>query len=218
MSSSLRRGALAATALAISIASLSACAAGNNAQTLEVKPDNAETSVGDIKIQNAVVITQAEPKAEGPAVVSATLFNNSTEEQTLEALTLPGTTATVKLTSAKGSGPVTLPAGGSIVLGGEGNAAAVIENSAAKNGDVQTIAFRFSETGDVRIDAFVVPATSYYKEYGPTGAPQAPAESPAATPTGSPTGSPTAPPEGEHGGEATTTPPDSASASHDSGH
>lgn len=71
MSSSLRRGALAAAAIAFSIASLAACGAGHNAQTLEIKPDNAATSVGDIKVQNAVVITQPDLESTGPAVVSA---------------------------------------------------------------------------------------------------------------------------------------------------
>ena len=71
MSRSLRRGALAATALAFSIATLSACAAGKDAQTLEIKPDNAATSVGDIKIQNVNVVTQPGRRA-GPAAVTAT--------------------------------------------------------------------------------------------------------------------------------------------------
>ena len=43
VSRSLRRGALAAAAIVFSIASLAACGAGNDAQTLEVKPDNAAT-------------------------------------------------------------------------------------------------------------------------------------------------------------------------------
>ena len=46
MSSSIRRGTLAATALALAVVTLSACAAGNDAQTLEVKPDNAAASEG----------------------------------------------------------------------------------------------------------------------------------------------------------------------------
>lgn len=76
MSSSLRRGALAAAAIAFSIASLAACGAGSDAQTLGVKPDNAATTVGDIKVQNALVITQPDATSTGPAVISATVFNN----------------------------------------------------------------------------------------------------------------------------------------------
>ena len=135
MSRSLRRGALAASAIAFSLASLSACAAGNGAQTLGVKADNAYVTVGDIKVQNATVVTQPKPDAEGPAVVAATLFNNGKDPQTLDSVQVGS--ATVKLSPGKGTGPITVPAHGSVVLGGKGNASAVIANGreAAKNGD-----------------------------------------------------------------------------------
>ena len=102
MSSSLRRGALAAAAIAFSIASLAACAAGNNAQTLEIKPDNAATSVGDIKIQNAIVVTQLGTETKGPAVVSATIFNAASTDQTLDSVTVEGAD-TVELTRELGT-------------------------------------------------------------------------------------------------------------------
>lgn len=109
MSSSLRRGTLAAAALAFSIASLAACGAGNNAQTLEVKPDNAETSVGDIRIQNATVITQPDLKSTGPAVVTATLFNNGSKAQTLDSVVLDGVGQKAELSAADGKKSVTIP-------------------------------------------------------------------------------------------------------------
>ncbi|MEU7073107.1 DUF461 domain-containing protein [Streptomyces narbonensis] len=194
MSRSLRRGALAATAIVFSIAALSACAAGNDAQTLEIKPDNAAVTVDDVKIQNALVITQPHQGVKGPAVVSATVFNNGRTPQTLDAITLPGTSATVKLTAAAGAaGPITIPALGSVVIGGEGNATAVIENGtdAARKGDAQKVVFKLSKTGEVGLDAFVVPAASYFKEYGPSIVPAPPGSSPTAS----------APAEGEHGEE-----------------
>ncbi|GEB58350.1 DUF461 domain-containing protein [Streptomyces gardneri] len=194
MSRSLRRGALAATAIVFSIAALSACGAGNDAQTLGVKPDNAAVTVDDVKIQNALVITQPHQGVKGPAVVSATVFNNGRTPQTLDAITLPGTSATVKLTAAAGAtGPITVPPLGSVVIGGEGNATAVIENGAeaTRNGDAQEVVFKLSKTGNVGLDAFVVPATSYFKEYGPSIVPAPPGSSPTAS----------APAEGEHGGE-----------------
>ncbi|MFF5427064.1 MULTISPECIES: DUF461 domain-containing protein [unclassified Streptomyces] len=210
MSRSLRRGALAATAIVFSIAALSACGAGNDAQTLGVRPDNAAVSVDDVKIQNAVVITQPTPGVKGPAVVSATVFNNGRQAQTLDAITLPGTTATVKLKPAEGTGPVTVPAGGSVVIGGEGNATAVIENGteAARDGDAQKVVFKLSRTGDVALEAFVVRGTGYYKGFGPSEVP--------APPSATPTASATAGGEhgAEHGGEASP----SGEASHASGH
>ncbi|GAA3864190.1 hypothetical protein GCM10023084_16700 [Streptomyces lacrimifluminis] len=186
MSSSLRRGALAASALAFSVATLAGCAAGNNAQTLGVKPDNAATTVGDIKLQNVVVITPAEPESTGPAAVSATVFNTGATAQTLESITVPGTGKTAELNPAKG-GSLSIPAHGSLVIGGENNASAVLPGSreAIQDGNAQKVTFTFSKTGDVSLRAFVVPAESFYASWGPTEAPASPADtaSPSASPS-----------------------------------
>ncbi|MEV5198776.1 DUF461 domain-containing protein [Streptomyces sp. NPDC053720] len=216
MSRSLRHGALAATAIVFSIASLAACAAGNDAATLKVRPDNAATSVGDIRIQNANIVTQPERTATGPAVVVATFFNNGTKAQTLDAITLPGSSASVQLHAAKGAGPVVVPAGGSVLLGGPGNASAVIENGseAAQAGNVQRLVFKFSASGEVPLGAAVVPATSYFTGFGPSALPETPEKSPETKPTGSATATTGA--EGgtpEESESDTVTPTDSASAS-----
>ncbi|MFI6704488.1 DUF461 domain-containing protein [Streptomyces sp. NPDC050509] len=207
MSRSLRRGALAASALVFSLASLTACGAGNNAQTLGVKPDNAATSVDKITLQNITVVTQPEADAEGPAVVTGTVFNNDTSAQTLDSVKLPGTSATVKLAPAKGSGPITVPGLGSVQLGGAGNASAVVENGreAAKNGDAQKVVFSFSKTGEVALRAFVFPSDSYFKGVGPSSAPSG------GTPSGSPSGEKTSG-AGAAGEDAPGTPSNSTSA------
>jgi copper(I)-binding protein len=180
VSRSLRRGALAAAAIAFSIASLAACGAGHNAQTLEIKPDNAAATVGDIKVQNAVVITQPDLESTGPAAVSATLFNAGRSDQTLESVTVSGTGKSAELKPAKGEkGGLTVPAGGSLILGGKDNAAAILPSSreAVQDGNAQKITFTFSKTGDVSLRAFVVPAESYFSEWGPSQAPAAPGAS-----------------------------------------
>ncbi|MFD6230080.1 DUF461 domain-containing protein [Streptomyces sp. NPDC060232] len=228
MSRSLRRGALAATAVVFSIASLAACGAGNDAQTLQIKPDNAAATKGDIEIQNALVITQGEKDKKGPAVVSATVFNNGTKAQTLDGITLADGKGKVALKPAGGGGKITVPAGGSVVLGGAGNASAVIENGseAAKNGDVQKVVFQLSSTGGVELQAFVVPATGMYAGFGPSAAPSA---TPAATPSGTPAATPAAgsTPSGSASGAASGAPSGSpsgaaaspsGSASHAAGH
>ncbi|MFD3540200.1 DUF461 domain-containing protein [Streptomyces sp. NPDC058662] len=221
MSRSLRRGALAATAVVFSIASLAACGAGNDAQTLQVKPDNAAVTKGEIAVQNALVITQGEKGKKGPAAVSATVFNSGAKAQTLDGITLTGGKAKVVLKPAEGTGKITVPAGGSVVLGGTGNASASIENGheAVKDGDVQNIVFQLSSTGDVELDAFVVPATGMYAGYGPSGAPAAgpaPSGSPAGSPSGSPSGAAAGTPSGAPSGSASGSP--SGSASHAAGH
>ncbi len=226
MSSSLRRGALAAAAIAFSIASLSACAAGNNAQTLQIQPDNAATTVGDIKIQNAIVVTQPDLESTGPAVVAATLFNEGDTDQTLESVTLPGTGKSAELSPAEG-GSLTVPAGGSLILGGEGNASAVLPSSreAVRDGNAQPVTFTFSETGEVSLRAIVYPAESFFEEWGPSDIPNAPggssepsAESSDEPADGSTDESADAPADEETSGSADSgsgseTPTDAASAS-----
>ena len=200
MSCSLRRGALAASALVFSLVSLTACAAGNSAATNEIKPDNAETAVGDIRIQNANVITQPDD-AEGPAVVTAKIFNNGDKAQTLESVTLPRTNAEVTLSPAKGRGPLTVPAHGTLILGGKGNPSAVIENGrgeSGRDGDAQRIVFAFSRTGDVRITGFVQPNEGYFTDFGPSSKP-----SPSASTLPSGSASPSA--SASASGEATST-------------
>ncbi|MFF7779674.1 DUF461 domain-containing protein [Streptomyces tanashiensis] len=195
MSRSLRRGALAATAIVFSVAALSACGAGNDAQTLEIRPDNAAVTVDDVKIQNALVITQPLPGTKGPAAVSATVFNNGSLPQTIDSISVPGMRAAVTLKSAEGAGPVVVPAHGSVVIGGEGNASALIENGseALRDGDAQQVVFKLSKTGDVGLSAFVVPSKSYFKDFGPSLVPAPPEAAPSAT--ASPSG------EAEHGAE-----------------
>ncbi|GAA1939176.1 lipoprotein [Streptomyces durmitorensis] len=235
MSRSLRRGAIAATAIAFSLASLAACGAGNNAQTHEIKPDNAATAVGDIKIQNAMVITQPDLKSTGPAVVAATIFNNGSTDQTLDEIKVIGTGKTAKITPAKDDktskrgGPLTIPAGGSVIIGGKDNASAVLPSSreAVKDGNAQPVTFAFSKTGDVKMKTFVVPAESYFKKWGPTEVPEAPDAKPSTKPSGSasgeptegatgganPSGQPSGQPSGSASGAANTDP--SGAASHD---
>ncbi|MFE2227833.1 copper chaperone PCu(A)C [Streptomyces kronopolitis] len=213
MSRSLRRGVLAATVLSLSIATLSACGAGNDAQTLEVKPDNAATSVGDIKIQNATVITQPDVNAKGPAAISATVFNTGAKDQKLTAISVDGTGQSAKLTPGSGKGPVTVPAGGSIVLGGKGDASAVLASGreAVKDGNAQPLTFTLSTTGKVKINAYVVPAKSYFAGYGPSQLPQ-PSGSPSPSGSGKPSAS--GKPSGEPSASGSGKPSQSAGSGH----
>lgn len=187
----LRRGAVAASVVVVSIAALSACGAGNNAQTLEVKPDNAAASVGDLKVQNATVITQPKAGDPGPAVITARIFNNGTRSQTLDGVELAGSTSAVKLSPAKGHGPVTVPAQGSILIGGKNNPSAVIADGSAatKDGSAQRLVFNFSAAGQIPLNAYVVPASGYFTAYGPSALPATPKPKP--SDSGKPAGSTT---------------------------
>jgi hypothetical protein len=209
VSSSIRRGALAAAAIAFSIASLAACGAGSDAQTLQVKPDNAAVKVGNIKVQNALVITQPDLQSTGPAVISATLFNNGDSAQTLDSITIPGTGKKAALKPAKGNGALTVPAHGSLIIGGKGNASASLPSSreAVQDGNAQKVTFTFSKTGAVSLRAFVVPADSYFSKWGPSTIPSA-TPSTTASPTKGATGSPSS----TRSGSASNTPGSGSSA------
>jgi hypothetical protein len=203
---SFRRGACAAV-LALSLAPLAACAAGNGAATLAIHPDNAATSVGDMEVQNAYVLTEAN----GPATVSARLFNNGTSAQTLQSLQVAGT-LNAQLRGVKGRSTVTVPAHGSVLLGGKGNPAAIVDTTqeSLRNGDVQTAVFTFSASGSVSLPINVTPAVGFFEPYGPSSLPASASPSPTTTPSGSstPTGTatPTGTPKGSAKGKATTTP------------
>ncbi|MFD5474763.1 DUF461 domain-containing protein [Streptomyces sp. NPDC127105] len=219
MSSSLRRGALAAAAIAFSLASLAACGAGNDAQTLQIHPDNAATTVGTIKVQNAVVVTQPGVQTKGPAVIIATLFNSGTTDETLEAIRVDGD-GSAQLTAAQGGGKVIVPAHGSVILGGKGNASAALTNPGPvlKDGNAQKVTFTFSKTGDVSLRPFVVPAEGYFDKWGPSNIPAAPGEpaashSPAGKRSKSPSDAPSESASASEGADAAATPSDSASQS-----
>lgn len=195
MSRSLRRGALAAV-LVVSIAPLAAaCGTGSDPQTLEVKPDSVATTVGSVAIQNAFIIT--EPKGTGPAAVSARVFNNGASAQKLTAIAVEGATSPVRLMGADGkAGPLTIPAGGSVTLGGKGNPSATLADSqGVVDGNFQTTVFRFSGSGDVSISPSVVPAVRYFAAYGPSvvatpSATGTASGAPSTLPSGSTSGSP----------------------------
>jgi hypothetical protein len=171
---SFRRGALAA------------CAAGNRPQSLEIHPDSQSAAKGVIKVENAFVLTQAN----GPAAVSARLFNNGSTDQTLQAVQVAGSLSAA-LSDPQGGRSVTVPAHGTVLLGGEGNPSAVITGAGGSlhDGDVAKAVFVFSTTGPVALPVNVTPATGFFAPYGPgqATAGASPSASPSATPSGSAT-------------------------------
>ena len=58
--------------------------------------------------------------------------------------------------------------------------------------NVQSVVFKFSRTGDVTLRAFVVPATSYFKGFGPSSLPVTPTGTPATPSASGTTGAPAA--------------------------
>ncbi|WP_031525270.1 hypothetical protein [Streptomyces sp. NRRL F-5123] len=182
---SFRRGALAAAVVALSALSLAACAAGNEAETLKVKPDNPAGAKGDIQVQNAFVLTDPN----GPAAVTARLFNNGDTDQTLDSVNIvSGPSA--QLSGANGTGGITVPAHGTVLVGGKGNASGVISSGQEQlqNGGFQNAVFTFSGAGQIPLKIQVMPAASYFAPYGPGSLPTTEAPTPTATSTETPGG------------------------------
>ena len=99
--------------------------------------------------------------------MTARIFNDGTKDETLTSITVKGAGERVKLSPAEGEKTLTVPAGGSLALGGEGNAAAVLPESgstAVKDGNAQPVTFDLSRTGAVSLRATVVPAHGRLQE------------------------------------------------------
>jgi hypothetical protein len=208
---SFRRGALAAAVVALSVAPVAACGAGDGAQTLQVKPDSQSATKGDIQVQNAFVLTQPN----GPATVTARLFNNGNADQTLQAVQLSGG-GSAQLSGPDGGGTVTVPAHGTVLLGGKGNPTAVVSSGseALRDGDVQNAVFQFSSVGAVSLPVQVTPAAGYFEPFGPGTLPTTQAPTPTETPSATDTASPsdTESPAGDGTPTDTPSPSDSETA------
>ncbi|MFJ5230675.1 DUF461 domain-containing protein [Kitasatospora sp. NPDC088391] len=171
MSRSLRRGAAAALVLA-AIVPLSACGAGNEPATLQIKPDNAATSVGNAKLNNIVVVAPAGSAGEysGPATVTVNIANTGTVEDVLTGVTIAG--APAKLADASGApvSGITLKPGQSVLLGAAGAPSAQAASVKVSVGGYTPTAFTFKTAGQVSSDALVHPASDLYKGFGPKDA------------------------------------------------
>lgn len=185
MSRSLRRGSIAALA-ALAIASLSSCATGNNAETLEIKPDNVSATLSPtVTLNNIVVVTdKASGEHTGPASVVVNIANNGTEPAELQSVAVAGSGNAV-LTDEKGAplSAIVIPGGRSVAIGGQGNPTAQVASATLHVGGYAPVVFTF-KGGKVETEAAVTSDLSFYKGYGPVTAPStSPATSPAAVPT-----------------------------------
>ncbi|MFJ8040628.1 DUF461 domain-containing protein [Kitasatospora sp. NPDC096147] len=210
MSRSLRRGAIAAVALA-AILPLSACAAGNTPDTLQIKPDNASTSIGTtLKLNNIVVVTApgASEEHPGPANVTVNISNSGSQPETLKSLELAeGGAAT--FTDAKGAplSEVVIPAGGAVLLGGEDQPVARVATAKVRLGGNAPVSFTFGAAGKVAAEAQVHTAQGMYRPFGPSVAPKVPAAGASASASAGASATATASPSASAGASATASTP-----------
>ncbi|MEW1907085.1 DUF461 domain-containing protein [Kitasatospora sp. NPDC085895] len=218
MSRSLRRGAVAAIVLA-AVLPLSACAAGNQAETLQIKPDNAATSVGqNLRLNNVLLVTAkgASSDEAGPVNLTVNIANTGSAPEVLQSVSVEGA-GNATFTDAKGAevSEITIPAGGSVLIGGEGQPAVHLSSAKLPLGGYADTDFTFKTAGKVGLPVGVVPAEGLYASFGPK-APEVsakPSASASASATATATGSPSAPASGSPSATATGSATATASAS-----
>ncbi|WAL72480.1 DUF461 domain-containing protein [Kitasatospora sp. YST-16] len=215
MSRSLRRGAVAAIVLA-AILPLAACATGNDASTLQIKPDNAATSVGDgVKLNNIVVVTEAGSAGAytGPATVTVNIANAGATDDVLTSVKIGD--ATAKLTDENGApvSTVDLKVNQSVLLGAQGSPVAQVSSSQLSVGGYVKTTFTFAKAGEVSAQANVQPAVGSYEAFGPKkAAPSPSASASASAPAAGASGSPSAGATASGSASAPASPSGSASA------
>jgi hypothetical protein len=213
VSRSLRRGSIAAIA-AIAIASLSSCAAGNTPDTLQIKPDNAAATIGtNLRLNNIVVVTGVGTSGDytGPANVVVNISNTADTAAELQSITVGTSSATFADAAGAPLSSIVVPAGGSVVIGGQGNPSASLAAASVHIGGFAPTTFTFKDGQKVDAQAGVSPDSGengrgLYKGFGPTptavptksATPASPAATPSAgatTPgaTGTPSAGATAP-------------------------
>ncbi|MFJ9775264.1 DUF461 domain-containing protein [Kitasatospora sp. NPDC101157] len=205
MSRSLRRGSIAAIA-AIAIASLSSCAASTTPDTLQIKPDNAAATLGtNIRLNNIVLVTGVGTSGDytGAANVVVNISNTAGTPAELQSITVGNAAATFSDAAGAPLSSIVVPAGGSVILGGQGNPSALINSVSVHIGGFATTTFAFKDGQKVDAQAAVSPDSGIYKGFGPT---PAPTPTPAAVPTKATTPAATAPATPSAGATAPVTP------------
>ncbi|MFD8701573.1 DUF461 domain-containing protein [Kitasatospora sp. NPDC059648] len=173
MSRSLRRGSIAAIA-AIAIASLSSCAAGTTPDTLQIKPDNAAATLGtNLRLNNIVLVTGVGTSGDytGPANVVVNISNTASTPAELQSITVGNAAATFADAAGAPQSSIIVPAGGSVILGGQGNPSAAVSAAAVHIGGFATTTFAFKDGQKVETQAAVSPDAGLYTGYGPTPSP-----------------------------------------------
>jgi copper(I)-binding protein len=147
---------LACLALGLAPA-LAACGAGPNAVAARdyAPGDGLLANVGDLRVQNVVVVGPPEGGSDG--VLSMAVANRGQEPDRLVAVTLEEGTARIE-------GATEIPPRGQILFGGEdADSQVVIEGLTAESGATTEVTLRFEQAGQVDLAPPVVTAHDYYE-------------------------------------------------------
>ena len=156
---------------------LAGCAAGLDSTSLRPysAADGVNAGSGDLRLINALVVA---PEGSTSGILIMGVANKGERDDRVTGITSPA--ATVEL-----DGPVELPAGGSVSIGGEGGPTATVTGLTKSPGEAVTVKVSFSRGSPVTVRTVVQPAAGDYESVTP------PAPTPAVAPaTPAPTASP----------------------------
>lgn len=172
--SHLRRLALPAAGL-LGLA-LAGCGTGADAvaQRDYAPADGLLGTLGDLRVQNVLVVAPEEPG--GTGVLSMVVADRGGAGDELVAVQVDQTEAQV-------DGETEVPPGGMLTVGGpDADAQVLVEGLGAPAGASVELRLRFAEAGELRLVPPVVPATGYYEDLvapeEPTPTPTTPASEP----------------------------------------
>jgi periplasmic copper chaperone A len=195
------RAAAALAALAAS-AVLAACGVGFDAPTEQVEPEYPSGDVGPILVRSLMLIQK---EGGGPATAVVTLVNTSAEPETLRSLQIappqaPGTTPSPTSSPLDVPASVTIPPGGAVHLGAQGQPSVTIDglDQLAEPGQTVPVTLMFDKAGRLTLDAIVQSGVGPFASFAPTAEPTPTGSIPVlptgsaseAAASGSPTGSP----------------------------
>jgi hypothetical protein len=160
-----RRTPALATITVLATVLLAGCSAGFNATAVQpyAASDGVEANSGDVRVINALVV--ASPTITS-GVISATIVNRGTHEDTLTGITSPDGKVSF-------SGPATLTRGVTTRLGGDTDPSATITGLTRLSGESITLHLTFRRAHPLTLRTVVIAATGPYASVTPSSSPTA---------------------------------------------
>ncbi|HJD82216.1 hypothetical protein [Kitasatospora aureofaciens] len=150
-----RRSAVVRSAVLLLLTtSTAACAAGPDAETYRIAPDNVNADIGDLELRDVRLV--AGPGGSGSATLAAYILNPGAEPDTLTAVSLAGAGSAP---AGGGGAGITLPPGEPVLVGAPGQPEVQVPGNVSP-GTYELVTFTFARAGRGTVNAFVVSAAS----------------------------------------------------------
>lgn len=150
-----RRSAVVRSAVLLLLTtSTAACAAGPDAETYRIAPDNANADIGDLELRDVRLV--AGPGGSRSATLAAYILNPGAEPDTLTAVSLAGAGSAP---AGGGGAGITLPPGEPVLVGAPGQPEVQVSGNVSP-GTYELVTFTFARAGRGTVNASVVSAAS----------------------------------------------------------